>query len=146
MSFLCTRVHLIWSTAKREPFIQPKWQPRLHGYLRGILENLQSKTFAVGGVSDHVHISCSLPPTLSIAELASALKSNSSRHVRDSFDPNFRWQDGYAAFTMSKSADVDVIGYILNQEQHHRGKIFQEEILKFLDKFQVPYDPKYVFL
>jgi putative transposase len=144
MSFLSTRVHLIWSTAKREPLIQPEWQPRLHGYIRGIIENLKSKVFAIGGVADHLHIYCSLPATISIADLASTIKSNSSRWVRETLDPGFAWQDGYAAFTMGKSADQDVIRYISIQEEHHKHRTFAEEFMAFLEKYEVPYDPKYV--
>ncbi len=146
MSFLCTRAHFIWSTSKREPLIQNDWQPRFHMHMRGILENLKSKVFIIGGVSDHVHIYCSLPSTVTIADLASTVKSNSTSFVRETIDARFGWQDGYAAFTMSKSADNDVIQYILNQEEHHRTRSFQEELIAFLDKFEVPYDPKYVFL
>jgi hypothetical protein len=38
-----------------------------------------------------------------------------------------------------------VIRYIQNQEQHHARKTFREEYLEFLKRFQVEYDPKYVF-
>ena len=129
----------------RAKLIENAWQPRLHGHMRGILENLKSKVFVIGGVSDHVHVYCSLPATISIADLASTVKSNSTSFVRDEIDSRFGWQDGYAAFTMSKSADHDVIQYILNQEEHHRQRSFQEELIAFLNKFEVPYDPKYVF-
>jgi putative transposase len=145
MSYLCTRIHYIWSTANRTPSILPEWQSRLHGYIRGILENLKSKPLVIGGVADHIHIYCSLPSTISIADLASAIKSNSSGFIHDNFDRSFAWQNGYAGFTMSKSADDDVIRYILNQEEHHRRKSFQEELIAFFEKFQIPYDPKYVF-
>ena len=146
MSFLATRLHLVWSTKFREPLIQKEWQPRLHGYMRGILENLRSKVFIVGGIADHVHVYCSLPPTLTIAQLVSTVKSNSTAWAGEILRQPFGWQDGYAAFTMSKSADQHVIQYILNQETHHQRMTFQEELTKTLDKFQIPYDPKYVFL
>ena len=145
MSFLSTRIHYVWSTARREPYIQAPWRPRLHGYMRGIAENLKAKVFVLGVVADHIHLYCSLPPTIAIADLASTIKSNSSRWMRETFDPHFGWQDGYAAFTMSKSADDDVIQYILNQEEHHQKRSFQEELLAFLEKYEVPYDPRYVF-
>jgi len=146
MSFLSTRLHIVWSTKHREPFLRKEWQPRLHGYMRGILENLRSKAFIVGGVEDHVHVYCSLPATITIAQLVSTVKSNSTGWVREVRQQPCGWQDGYAAFSMSKSADENVIQYILNQEEHHSRMTFQEELIKMLDKFQIPYDPKYVFL
>ena len=146
MSYLCTRIHLIWSTLHREALIEGEWQARLHGYMRGILENHHAKVFAIGGVADHVHIYCSLPAMMSIAQLASTVKSNSTSWVRQNFSKSFGWQEWYAGFTMGKSADDDVIRYILTQEEHHQRKTFQEELIAFLEKFELPYDPKYVFL
>jgi len=146
MSFLSTRIHFVWSTARREPLIRREWQPRLHGYIRGILENLKVKPFVIGGIEDHIHVYCNLPATITIAELASKMKSNSTGFVRETLDSRFGWQDGYAAFTMSKSADEDVINYVLKQEEHHRRRSFQEELIAMLDKFGIEYDPRYVFL
>ena len=146
MSFLSTRLHLIWSTARREPMIHSDWKNRLHGYMRGIMENHKVKPFVIGGIEDHVHVYCDLPATMTIAQLVSTIKSNSTTFVRETFTSSFGWQDGYAAFTMSKSADQDVIDYILNQEEHHKRIPFKEELIKFLDTFEIPYDPKYVFL
>lgn len=146
MSYLCTRIHYVWSTARREPAIRPEWKPRLHGYIRGILENLKVKPFVIGGIEDHIHVYCDLPATMTIAELAGKMKSNSTTFVREQINAPFGWQDGYAAFTMSKSADQAVISYILNQEKHHARKTFQEELIAMLDKFGIPYDPRYVFL
>jgi REP element-mobilizing transposase RayT len=117
----------------------------VHGYLRGIFENKKCKVFASGGIADHVHVYCSLPATIAIADLVSTVKSNSSGWIHDQFDRAFDWQDGCAAFTMSKSADDDVIQYILHQEEHHRRRSFQEELIAFVDKFEIPYDPKYIF-
>jgi len=113
--------------------------------MRGILENLKAKVFVIGGVEDHVHVYCSLPATITIADLVSNLKSSSSAWVHDVLQHPFGWQDGYSAFTMSKSADDDVIRYILNQEEHHKRVTYQEELIKMLEKFQIPYDPRYVF-
>jgi putative transposase len=145
MSYLSTRLHIVWSTKHREPLIQTEWRPRLHGYMRGTLENLKAKVFVIGGVEDHVHVYCSLPATIAIADLVSNVKSGSSAWVHDVLRQPFGWQDGYAAFTMSKSADKDAIAYILRQEEHHKRVSYQEELIRMLEKFQIPYDPRYVF-
>ena len=73
MSYLSTRVHFVWSTKQRRPQIKREWQDRLHAYLHGILHNHKSTPLAVGGINDHVHVYCSLPATLSIADLAMTL-------------------------------------------------------------------------
>ena len=51
----------------------------------------------------------------------------------------------FAAFTYSHSQLKDVITYIKNQEIHHSHKTFKEEYLELLKRFDVPYNPKYVF-
>ena len=38
-----------------------------------------------------------------------------------------------------------VVRYIQNQEEHHSRRTFREEYLAFLKRFEVPYNPKYVF-
>ena len=57
----------------------------------------------------------------------------------------FEWQDGYGAFTVSKSQVPDLIEYIQNQREHHRKKTFQEEYLELLKKHGVDYDERYLW-
>ena len=35
--------------------------------------------------------------------------------------------------------------YIANQIEHHRKKTFEEEFVEFLERHNVPYDPRFVF-
>ena len=37
-----------------------------------------------------------------------------------------------------------VIKYIVNQEKHHKTKLFTEEYTEFMKKFEVEYDEKYL--
>jgi len=46
-------------------------------------------------------------------------------------------QDGYRAFSFSKSQRDIVIKYIMNQEADHRVKTFKEEDIKMLSDFDV---------
>jgi hypothetical protein len=57
----------------------------------------------------------------------------------------FSWQDGYGAFSYSKSQIDHVVKYILNQPEHHKKQSFKDEYLDILNKFEVDYDPKYLF-
>jgi putative transposase len=52
---------------------------------------------------------------------------------------------GYGAFSYSHSQINDVYNYLANQEKHHHKESFKEEYLKFLEKFEVPYDERYFF-
>jgi len=139
-------VHLIFSTKRREPFIQPEIRPRLHAYLVGILDNLKSPSLQTGGVADHVHVLCVLGRTISQADLLEEVKKSSSKWMKaEGGVPGFSWQAGYGAFSVGESQSDTVIRYIQKQEEHHRKVTFQEEFRKFLEKYNVAYDERYVW-
>jgi hypothetical protein len=57
----------------------------------------------------------------------------------------FSWQEGYAAFSVSKSNLSAVAKYIGTQQEHHRKLTFEQEFVALLKKHGVDYDPKFVF-
>ncbi|HEY3129233.1 MAG TPA: transposase [Acidobacteriota bacterium] len=59
--------------------------------------------------------------------------------------PDFQWQDGYAAFSVSESHLEPVRRYIARQKQHHKRMCFQEELLQLLNKHRVQYDERYLW-
>jgi hypothetical protein len=59
--------------------------------------------------------------------------------------PGFSWQDGGGAFTVGPQDLEQVQAYFAKQEEHHKGETFQDEYLKFLNKYKIEYNPKYVF-
>jgi hypothetical protein len=64
--------------------------------------------------------------------------------VRDTFNPEFAWQEGYAAFTVSASVKPAVARYIVTQVEHHRRRPFKEELVEFLERHGTTYEPKYL--
>lgn len=118
-TYISNLVHFVWGTANREPTIRKSWRDRLHGYLGGILENKRAKLLAAGGIEDHMHVLASLPATVSLSEIASAMKANSSRWIHENIPQckGFDWQEGYGAFSVSKSAE----GRRAGEEVHSRA-------------------------
>jgi hypothetical protein len=57
----------------------------------------------------------------------------------------FRWQEGYAAFSYSRSQIKVISEYIENQEEHHKKKTFLDEYKSFLDLFEIEYNERYIF-
>ena len=129
-SFASCLVHCVWGTKNREPYLTPDLRERLWPYLGGIARQNQMKTLAIGGANDHVHMLLSLPATLSIAKAMQLLKGNSSKWIRETFPKMhfFAWQEGYGAFSVSKSEEQRVIRYIRNQRQHHAKRTFKDDI------------------
>ena len=69
-----------------------------------------------------------------------------SRHHRGIGIPRyFHWQNGYGAFSVSQSNVGEVREYIRTQQEHHRVVTFQEEFRRFLKRYEVEYDERYVW-
>jgi len=74
------------------------------------------------------------------------LKRASSAWIHETIgDKQFKWQDGYGAFTVSASLLETVKNYIARQEEHHRKKTFQEEYVELLKLSGVEYDERYLW-
>ena len=83
----------------------------------------------------------------SLKEKAIKAQSLREKFINDKkwMTEKFNWQEGYGAFSYSKSNVDLVVKYILNQEEHHKNKSFKNEYLEFLEKFEIEYDSKYLF-
>ena len=57
----------------------------------------------------------------------------------------FAWQEGYGAFSYSKSQVDNVIKYINNQENHHRKQSLKDEYVEILKNLEIEYDERYIF-
>ena len=143
-TFLSLHYHVVFSTKDRRPFIHTGWRSRLHGYLGGTVNGLDGVSHQVGGVADHVHLFFGLKATHRLADFMRELKKASSLWARTAFEPEFAWQDGYAAFTVSASARERVCEYIQKQEEHHAQRDFASELTGLLEKHGVAYDPRYL--
>jgi putative transposase len=122
-------------------------EQRVWEYVGGIARMHKMTALQIGGTADHIHACVLAPASFSPSQIAQFLKGDSSKWVHDEFPAlrNFAWQDGYAAFTVSKSNLPEVIQYIQNQRQHHRKKTFQEEYLEFLQTHGVECDERYLW-
>jgi putative transposase len=87
-----------------------------------------------------------LPTDVSIADAVRAVKANFSRWLnrRGLLDGEFRWQAGFAAFTVSYSARDAVERYIARQGQRHARGGFAEELAELLKRHDVEYDERFL--
>ncbi len=142
---LSLNYHLVFGTKNRTASIDLSWRTRLHEYIGGTVRGLGGYPEAIGGVADHVHLLLALKSTHCLADVVRELKKASSAWVHEEIgERTFRWQDGYAAFTVSTTVRVAVRNYIANQEEHHRLKSFREEIVGFLGKAGIEYDQRFL--
>ncbi|HEY3104760.1 MAG TPA: IS200/IS605 family transposase [Pyrinomonadaceae bacterium] len=140
-------IHLVFSTKNREPFITPFVEAELYPYMATVFREHDSPSLIIGGTTDHIHGLFALSRTISIAELVEEVKTGSSKclKTKGSEFRNFHWQRGYGAFSIGQSNLTELKRYIRNQKQHHRRITFLDEYLKFLKRYEIGFDERYVW-
>ena len=140
-------IHVIFTVQNRESLIANEWKTELYKYITGIIQKQQHKLLAINGMPDHIHILFGMRPNQSLSELMQDVKGSSSKWINEKrfVKGKFSWQEGYGAFSYSKSQLNRVVDYINKQEEHHKQKTFLEEYKEFLEAFKIDYDEKYLF-
>jgi REP element-mobilizing transposase RayT len=140
-------IHCVFAVKGRENIITQDFRDDLHRYIAGILKHKGAFPLAVGGWLDHVHAFFEMPLTIAISDLMRDVKASSSGWMNEKrfVGRKFHWQDGYGAFSYSRSQRDQVIKYIVEQEKHHKRKTFREEYLELLKNFDIPFDERYIF-
>ena len=141
-------IPIVFAIQNRISLIQPEWKDELYKYITGIIQSNGHKLIAINGMPNHLHIALGYKPHQLIPDLLQDIKGNSTKWINEKkfVKGKFSWQAGYGAFSFSNSQIDNVVKYINNQEQHHKRKIFQEEYIQFLKKYDISYDEKYIML
>jgi putative transposase len=140
-------VQFVFSVKGRENLIKESFRDELEKVMCGTVTMHKCKTYAIYCNPDHTHIFVGMHPTIAPSKLMEQVKSGSSNWLDEKkyIPGKFAWQDGYGAFTYSRSHIDNVVKYILNQPEHHKKQSFREEYLLFLEKFEIEFDEKYLF-
>lgn len=140
-------VQFVFSVKGRQNLIKDSFREELEKVICGIVTNHKCKVYAVYCNPDHTHLLVSMHPTVTSSKLMEQVKSGSSKWLneRKFIAGKFAWQDGFGAFSYSKSHIRDVVSYIINQPVHHKKKTFREEYLMLLQKFEIDYDERFLF-
>ena len=140
-------IHIIFAVQGRQNLIPKKHREELHKYITGIVQNRGQKMLAIFCMPDHSHILTGMKPSISVSDLARDIKAGSSKFINENkwMKGKFNWQEGFGAFSYSRSQIDTVINYILCQEEHHKKRTFKDEYIELLKKFEVQYDEQYLF-
>jgi len=146
-SLSCVLIHIIFSTKDRAPLLDSSLRPALNRYLATVARNSGCECFRVGGVADHVHLAIRISRTITIAQLVEELKTSSSKWLKTQSPAlaGFAWQGGYGAFSIGPASLEGLKRYIDAQEEHHRTRTFQQEYRKFLQRYGVDFDERYIW-
>lgn len=146
-SFTQLYTQFVFAVKHRKALLTKEIRPQIFSYMGGIINDLGHKTIIVNGVSDHVHLFLGTNPKVSISDTVHDIKRSTSILINDNRLSNFQfnWQDGYGAFSYSRSHIDNVFKYIQNQEQHHKKEKFRTEYIQFLKKFDIEFEERFLF-
>jgi REP element-mobilizing transposase RayT len=137
-NLVCCCIHLVWSTRNQQRLIPEPVQPRLWAYMHATAETLGLRSFAFGGIADHVHGLVGLSATVKISDMVQQLKATSSRWMHEEFKIDFAWQKNYCVHSVSVSQILPTTNYIRNQPQHHVRHDFRKEMRLLLQQLGIP--------
>jgi putative transposase len=122
-------VHALWATRDHARAFTPYTRRALFSEIRRHALAHHIELFAVGGTDNPIHLLLGQHPAQSVDTLVrmiqdgSACWINAQHLVRGSF----RWQQEYAAFSVSPEQIFRVRSHILHQEEYHRRRRFADE-------------------
>lgn len=140
-------VQLVFAVKSREAALRKEIRPNVFEYMSGILTNLKHKSIIINGLSNHVHILIGLNPSISVSDTVHEVKRSSSLFINREglcFD-RFSWQEGYGAFSYSRSQIFNIYKYIENQEDTHKLKTFKDEYIQYLKKREMEFDEQFLY-
>lgn len=119
----------------------------LYEYPGGIVRDQGARLLEIGGMSDHLHLVLRESKSVTDIQFVKDFKGGSSRWVNETADlpGKFAWQAGYGCFTVGPRGLEKARAYVRGQKEHHKRESFQDEFRKFLNRYQVEYDERYVW-
>ena len=140
-------LQFVFAVQHRQCVIPSAHKEEIHKYMTALVQNRKSKMLAINSMPDHIHIFVGFKPNVLISDFVKEIKVESNNFInnKDWIKGKFSWQEGYGVFSYSHSQIGSVIRYVQNQEKHHQKKTFRQEYLEFLEKFDLPFDEKYLF-
>ncbi len=139
-------IHIVFAVEHRDKLIPRSRKVDLHRYITGIVENRACKLIAINSMTDHIHILIGYNPKHALSEIVRDVKAASSKMINENgwMRGRFDWQEGFGAFSYSRSQLDTIIRYIQDQEKHHTTKSFRKEYIEILEAFGVEYDSRYL--
>ena len=140
-------IRIIVAVKGGESLIPKQHKEALHQYITGIITDKEQTVIQINSMPDHLDILVSISPDVAISDLVRAIKAESSKWINKKrwSVGRFEWRAGFGAFSYAHSQLDTVVDYIKDPEAHYSHRTFMEEHLAFLNRFNVPYNPEYVF-
>ena len=140
-------IQVVFAVQGRPNVIQNQNKEQLHKYMAGIVRERDQKLLEIHCMPDHTHLLIGLRPSMALSDLVRDVKNGSTNFINRSgwVLGHFCWQEGFGAFSYGHSQLKGIIDYIRDQERHHARRSFRDEYLRFLKRYEIEHDEKYVF-
>ncbi len=140
-------IQFVFAVKRREALIPQRHKNELHHFIGGQILKRKAKPIAIHCMPDHIHIFVGFPTTMSLADFVKEIKVNSTQFINSKgwINKKFQWQEGFGAFTYTRSLIPIVARYIENQEEHHKKQNFRQEYLTILRRNGVEFDTRGLF-
>ena len=126
--------HFVWATKQREALITNQNRAALYAAVSDKVLELHGIVQAIGGMSDHLHLVATVPPSISISSFIGQIKGSSS-HLASHLQPigyePFAWQPEYGVISVTEAHLPIVVRYVLNQAEHHYKKTLKQKLENF---------------
>ena len=124
-------VHIIFAVHGEESKLDYYKQLEVYGFIDNLIQEIGHKMLIANGTEDHIHLLIKLNPSISIADLVREIKRQSSFFINHHIlkKHGFNWQEGYSAFSHTRSQVNAVYKYIEKQKEYHQDVNFKEEYL-----------------
>ena len=130
-------IHLVFAVRNYNDVILERWEPDLFRLFDEIIVHNGHQTVIIGGTQNHIHILIKQNPSQAVSDLMREVKRQSSYYINHHLleHPSFHWQEGYVAFSHTRSQVNAVYKYIEKQKEYHRKRNFKEEYLDLENRF-----------
>ena len=140
-------LQFVFAVESRKALIAKEHKEELHKYITGLVHHRKAKMLAIHCMPDHAHLFVGFKPTILISDFVKEIKVETNEFINHKkwVRGKFNWQERYGVFSYSHSHINAVVNYVLNQEIHHQKKSFKQEYHDLLNKFEIPFEDKYLF-
>jgi REP element-mobilizing transposase RayT len=140
-------IQVVFAVEGRQSLLPPEHNDELQKYITGIVSAQKQKLIAINNMPDHLHLLVGLRPDSCLSDLVRDVKAGSSKFINEKrwVIGRFSWQEGFGAFSYSRSQLGTLVRYVENQQIHHAKRSFRQEYVALLEKFGVEYDARYIF-
>ena len=111
-------VHLVWGPRHRQDVLDEEFWALMSKLVIRLSNAEQFTIIASNGTEDHVHVLVEHRPDIPVSAIVKRIKGSLTHEIRRRI-PEFSWQDGYGAFSVSPTAVAQVKLYIDKQKEHH---------------------------